>query len=393
MKFSVLLPTRNRLKYLTYAIDSVLKQDYNDWEIAISDNDSEENIEDYIHSLNDPRIKYYRTESFCPVTDNWNNAVDKSSGDYVIMLGDDDCLLDGYFSHCLSLIQQHDCPEMIYCSAYTYTYPGILQRAPQGELIQFGYAPFLMQQQKPFILDKSQTLKLVHKILNFNVAVNFNMQHSLVSRRLVQELQKYGKFYQSPYPDYYATTALLLKAKRILAVPEPLVVIGVCPKSFGCAYWNNQEKQGVEFLGIKHHHLSKNISKYMLSGTDMNISWLIAMEAVFENFGREYALKVGYTKFRLLQILQTCRKYACHEGLQFRDMVHYIKDLFLWELIPYFFLFLIALFIRFHPDDARRRVWGHRMAYHFSHPSYGILKQITKPFANIMEVFEELKIK
>ena len=98
MKFSVLLPTRNRLDLLSYAIETVRRQDYLDWEIIVFDNVSEEDIQGYVRSLNDSRIKCYRTEKLVPVTDNWNNALSKSNGDYVIMLGDDDCLMEGYFS-------------------------------------------------------------------------------------------------------------------------------------------------------------------------------------------------------------------------------------------------------------------------------------------------------
>ena len=38
MKFSVLLPTRNRLEYLRFAVESVLRQDDPGWELVISDN-------------------------------------------------------------------------------------------------------------------------------------------------------------------------------------------------------------------------------------------------------------------------------------------------------------------------------------------------------------------
>src|ERR1700742_1348266 len=106
MKFSVLLPTRNRLKYLKYAVSSVLRQDYDNWEIIISDNDSYENIAEYVASLNDARIKYFRTEKFVSVTDNWNNSMNLSTGDYVIMLGDDDILLKNYFSKMAELLSQ-----------------------------------------------------------------------------------------------------------------------------------------------------------------------------------------------------------------------------------------------------------------------------------------------
>jgi len=38
MKFSVLIPTRNHLDLLSYAIETVRRQDYSDWEIIVSDN-------------------------------------------------------------------------------------------------------------------------------------------------------------------------------------------------------------------------------------------------------------------------------------------------------------------------------------------------------------------
>ena len=98
MKFSVLLPTHNRRDLLARAIETVRCQDYDDWEIIVSDNFSDEDITGYVQSLGEPRIKYFRTEGFVPVTDNWNNALDKCDGDYVIMLGDDDCLMKCYFS-------------------------------------------------------------------------------------------------------------------------------------------------------------------------------------------------------------------------------------------------------------------------------------------------------
>ena len=44
---SVLLPTKNRLTYLRYAVESVRRQDYPHWEIVISDNHSEEDILGY----------------------------------------------------------------------------------------------------------------------------------------------------------------------------------------------------------------------------------------------------------------------------------------------------------------------------------------------------------
>jgi hypothetical protein len=67
MKISVLLPTRNRLDYLRFAIESVRRQQDEDWEIVVSDNCSDDNVGGYVASLGDPRIVFSRFDH--PVTD------------------------------------------------------------------------------------------------------------------------------------------------------------------------------------------------------------------------------------------------------------------------------------------------------------------------------------
>jgi hypothetical protein len=282
---------------------------------------------------------------------------------------------------------------MIYNSALNYVYPEVIPGAPQGYVTQWGYASFLVGQTHPFILDKNEVRLMVKKTLNFTLAVNFNMQHSLISKELIAVMQEYGKFYQSSYPDYYATTSLLLKANRILAVPFPMVVIGVTPKSFGYYYFNNKEQEGIEFLqNASNDEVSRDMARYIISGTNMNISWLLAMETVKKNFGREYALKVNYKKFRFLQVLHQYKKYACREGLYLRDMIVFVKSLFLWEKFAYFIPFLIALFIRKRSNGEKNRIWATQMAYAFSHPTHGIPKQFPGKYTNILDVFEQIKI-
>lgn len=393
MKFSVLLPTKNRLEYLKYAVSSVLLQDYSDWEVIVSDNCSGEDVKGYVDSLRDSRVKYVRCSTPCSVTENWNNALDHSDSDYVIMLGDDDCLLQGALSCYSKLLNEFCFPDMIYNSALSYTYPHVIQGASEGSLVKHTYASFFLDKQQPFFLEKTEAFRLVKQILNFNVAVNFNMQHSLVSRALVNELKNYGKFYQSPYPDYYATTALLLKAEHILAIPFPLVVIGVSPKSFGYYYLNDKEKEGTQFLqNAASEGVEENTSGYLLPGSLMNISWLWAMEAVWINFGKEYGLRINYYKFRLLQVLCQLKKYICCEGLCLRDLFDFAKRLFFWEKVAYLIPFLIALLIRIFPKNRYGKAFARKMVYAFSHPVYGAPKQFPGNYRSIMDVFEKMNI-
>ena len=110
-KFSVLVPTRNRVEYLRQAVESVLCQDYTDWEICIADNVSSDSTREWVEGLDDPRILYSRAERLIPVTDNWNRVLSMSSGDYVVMLGDDDAILRGYFTSHKQVIDEFGEPE------------------------------------------------------------------------------------------------------------------------------------------------------------------------------------------------------------------------------------------------------------------------------------------
>ena len=309
IKCSVLLPTRNRLDLLKYAVETVRRQDYENWEIIISDNVSEVDIGGYVKSLNDPRLKYYRTDRFIPVTDNWNLALEKSNGDYVIMLGDDDCLMKGYFSTMNQLVETYNAPDFIYTSALLFTYPGVITSHPAGLLQHYGYADFLRSAKSPFWLDKQRALAMFNRSLDFKVRFGYNMQFSFVSRRLIDALRGYGRFYQSPYPDYYASNVLMLKAERILVTPQPLVTIGISPKSFGCFYFNDLEGKGNEFLkNLAETNMAQRLEKVILPGTNMNNSWLLAMETILHNFGKVADVKIRYQRYRLLQIVSVYKK-------------------------------------------------------------------------------------
>lgn len=303
MKFSVLLPTRNRLELLSHAIETVRRQDYSDWEIIVSDNYSDEDIAGYVLSLNDPRIKYFRTDAFIPVTDNWNNALEQSDGDYIVMLGDDDGLMKGYFSTLKRVIEKYDEPDFIYTSAFLYAYPGVLPGFPDGFLRSYNNRKIYRSDGRPFWLKKAESELLAKQSLNFRMLFDYNMQFSLVSRKLVNEMSQYGAFYQSPYPDYYASNAMMLKAKRILVVPQPLITIGISPKSFGFYYFNDLESKGNDFLkNIPEPDMAKRLRDVVLPGTDMNTSWLLSMETLVKNFGNKREIRVNYSRYRFLQI-------------------------------------------------------------------------------------------
>lgn len=394
MKFSVLLPTRNRLDLLSAAIKTVRRQDYYNWELIVSDNCSVEDVEGYIRSLGDPRIKYFRSPKIIPVTENWNNALKKCKGEYIIMLGDDDCLVKEYFSTLKKIIDKHGSPDLIYTSAFLYAYPSVMPGAPEGFLKSYGTASIFKSGTKPFWLNKSEARKLVESSMDFKLRFDYNMQFSLINRKLIKELEKYGNFYQSPYPDYYASNAIMLKAAQILIVPIPMVTIGISAKSFGYFYFNDAESDGTKFLqNFPDPEMVRRLEQILLPGTNMNTCWLMSMETLAQNFGQEANIKVNYRRYRFLQISAIYSRLILRKKGAYSLLIEARRRMTITERaiydLPLAMINLIALIL---PNKYQELIAGKVLNATGSHPAID-LPTVQGQFATIMDVFEKVSSK
>ena len=307
---SVLLPTRNRLEFLTMALQTVMRQDDPDWEVVVSDNASEEDIAGHVAALADPRIRCVRTPALVPVTANWNNALEHATGRYVVMLGDDDGLLPGFVANVRRLVRRFGDPDLVYSSAWVFAYPGVMPDEPGGYLQPYGYASFLRGRDEAFELDRATARRVVTHAMRFRVRYGFNMQFSTISRRLIDELAPRGAFFESAFPDYYATNAAFLAARSIVVDPEPRVVIGVTPKSYGFFHANAREDQGRAFLGMVDDALARDrLAAAMLPGSNINAGWLAALESLRARHPDLLPCEPDHRRFRMLQITHV---YAGH---------------------------------------------------------------------------------
>ena len=224
------------------------------------------------------------------------------------MLGDDDGLMQSYFSTLKKTIEEYNEPDLIYTSAFQYAYPGVIPGIPDGYLHSYVSREIFRNTRKPFWLEEPDVKELVNQSLNFRMGFDYNMQFFLVSRKLIVRMEKYGLFYQSPYPDYYAANAVMLKARNVLIVPQPLVAVGISPKSFGFYYFNDLESMGSEFLKcLPDPDMKLRLQKVILPGTDLNTAWLFSMETLINIFSKDINERVNYDRYRYLQI---CAVYS-----------------------------------------------------------------------------------
>ncbi|MBF0465060.1 MAG: glycosyltransferase [Nitrospirae bacterium] len=88
-EISVVMPAYNHEKYVADAIESVLLQTFNDFELVIVNDGSTDSTEDVIKRYKDPRIRYYYQENGGS-HDAINKGISLSRGDYVAIINSDD---------------------------------------------------------------------------------------------------------------------------------------------------------------------------------------------------------------------------------------------------------------------------------------------------------------
>ena len=176
-KFSVLLPTKNRLELLISAITTVRRQSYKHWELIVSDNCSSANVAGYVRDLNDSRLVYIRSDTPLPVTDNWNRALGAASGDYIVMLGDDDGLVPDYFERCHEVLKNLNEPDFLYHGAYHYVFPDVMPGFPNGFLRDVtSFHSILRIGSHPELMAPEKARWAAQMALNMTAVYGFNMQ-------------------------------------------------------------------------------------------------------------------------------------------------------------------------------------------------------------------------
>lgn len=93
---SIILPTYNGGKYIRRAIDSIISQSFNSWELLVindgSSDDTENIIKEYI-KIN-PRIIYIKNEVNLGIQKTLNKGLREAKGEYIARIDDDDEWID-----------------------------------------------------------------------------------------------------------------------------------------------------------------------------------------------------------------------------------------------------------------------------------------------------------
>src|SRR3982751_5861505 len=89
---TIAMVTYNSARYLRDAIDSVLAQDFADFELLICDDGSHDGTVEIVGGYDDPRIRFVQNETNLGEYLNRNKALSLAQGRYLMFLDGDDYL-------------------------------------------------------------------------------------------------------------------------------------------------------------------------------------------------------------------------------------------------------------------------------------------------------------
>lgn len=143
---SVGMPVHNGEPYVVDAVESILTQDFDDFELVISDNAStdatQEICEDY--ARRDPRVRYVRSEENLGAAANHNRVIEFARGTYFKLASDDDVCHPAFLRRCVETFA--DAPPdvvLVYPQSVFIDADGRVVRADTDDLATSATQPYL----------------------------------------------------------------------------------------------------------------------------------------------------------------------------------------------------------------------------------------------------------
>ncbi len=114
--FSIIIATYNSEKYLHRTLDSIISQDFIDYEILIVDGKSKDKTIDIVTGYGNA-ISVCISEPDDGIYDAWNKGIRNAKGEWIMFLGSDDLLLQGSLSNYAQFVNEQTHSNLQYVSA------------------------------------------------------------------------------------------------------------------------------------------------------------------------------------------------------------------------------------------------------------------------------------
>lgn len=155
---TILIPLRNGMPYLSLAMESALNQTYNNLEIIVSENYSNDDSLFYIRQVNDSRVKLLIPPRPISMAENWQFAASHSSGRFGMLLGADDILEPNHIEHRVKI-------HLLRTQSFFLSFSDFIEIDQRGCFVKKHQCPF-----RGYVNSKELILKMLFGNMNITTA-------------------------------------------------------------------------------------------------------------------------------------------------------------------------------------------------------------------------------
>lgn len=241
-KYTVIVPTRDRAETLEATLRTCLRQTYENFEVIVSDNCSEDHTQEIVTGLKDPRIRYLNTGSRLSMSGNFEFALQHATEGFVMFIGSDDGLMPDAIDYVNSIVNEYRV-DAVSCRQATYVWPDFPDEKIAGRLV--------LESLKEGV-EIRKTDDWINKALSFKSFYCFdlpNLYCGFVHRRVIDRACKGGQYFRSITPDAYSAFASAIFLERYAFSYRPFSIAGASIKSNGASglHPNGDKKEAEKF--------------------------------------------------------------------------------------------------------------------------------------------------
>lgn len=138
---SIIVPSYNQANFLSETLDSVLKQDYQNWECIIIDDGSTDNTKEIAQKYcnKDKRFKYIKQKNQGPSVAR-NRGIKISNGEFILPLDSDDLISNNYIKEAVNVFLKKPETKLVYCQAELFG-----ESSGKWQLQEYSYSKLLFE--------------------------------------------------------------------------------------------------------------------------------------------------------------------------------------------------------------------------------------------------------
>jgi len=301
LSFSICIPNYNYGQYIGKTLESVLSQSYQNFEIIISDNCSDDNSVSVIESFKDDRIKLIKNRYNIGFSGNLTKVTSHAKNDFILFLPSDDFLKPDALQDCFELLSTYheDLTNLI----LSYQTEQINNNGP-GEVFSVRDRPYFSKYRRKFTYNYNESTECfefagidIYKIMLEKIKMPFSIQSMVFSKALFNK----GEGANAPRnigPDKFLCLKMLSFNPRVICVEKPMSCFNSHGSPMALAQTTN---------------LKQYIDDYMytleLSSKDLE-DIRINKDCMIKEFLDNRCLKVGLTQLVYGSYMQSFRIFC-----------------------------------------------------------------------------------